>query len=189
MASGVIAEDVYKVLEDEMVIRLHDLEARFDQLANLDKVTEKEVKKALGMIQRAPALWSRLDLESMLALQSALFPNGITISQEGELTPIETPLMRVCRLLEPANANAQCDHGTWNRKEHGLNAGVSSSSEARPGRITEHRATTETQPLGTTQVACESTTCDVSEGAEENLVPQARLERATCGLGNRRSIL
>ncbi|HOH80440.1 MAG TPA: recombinase family protein, partial [Methanoregulaceae archaeon] len=186
MASGVISEEAYKMLEEELMKRIQDLEARAHKLANLDKITEKDVKKALGMIQRASVLWPRLDLESQMALQSALFPNGITISREGELSPIETPLMRVCRLMEPTSAGIQTAQSTWNRNEHGLTTSVSSTSVAGSGGKSHHGASTEKQSLGTIQVACESTTSDVSESDEENLVPQARLERTTCGLGPRR---
>ena len=189
MASGVIAEDAYKLLECELMKRLQNLESRSEQLANLDKITEKDVKKALQITQRSPALWPRLDLESMLALQSALFPSGITISSEGELKPIDTPLSMMCRLLAKTRTTSSSgENGTWNTGVHGLSpCSITSSSHAGDGKGCK-AASGGTQSLGTPQVACESTTCGVSEGTEENLVPQARLERTTCGLGNRRSI-
>ncbi len=186
MASGVIAEDAYRLMEGEMMTRLRNLEERSEQLDNLDRITEKDVRKALQIAQRSPALWPRLDLESMLALQSAIFPNGITIAQNGELSPIETPLSKVCSLLSRTAEASTGEHGTWNTGGHGLSpCSITSSNNAvtKNGRKDTSR---ENQPLGTSQVACESTSCDGSDNLEENVVPQARLERTTCGLGPRR---
>ncbi len=186
MASGVIAEDIYRVLEVEMKTRLRNLEERSEQLDNLDRITEKDVRKALQIAQRSPALWPRLDLEGMLALQSALFPNGILIAQNGELSPIETPLSKVCSLLSGSMKASTNEQGTWNTGVHGLSPCSITSSTSAIGRNGSRTASRENQPLGTSQVACESTPCDSSNNLEENVVPQARLERTTCGLGPRR---
>ena len=189
MASGVIAEEAYQLMEGEMMTRLRNLQVRSEQLENLDRITEKDVKKAIQITQRSPALWPRLDLESMLALQSAIFPNGITISSKGEITPIDTPLSLVCRLLEEtATAGTSGEQGTWNTGGHGLSPCSITSSTSAVGKNGSRTASRENQPLGTSQVACDSTLCDSSDNLEENVVPQARLERTTCGLGNRRSI-
>ncbi len=186
MSTGVIAEDVYKVMEDEMRKRIQNIEERSEHLSNLDRITEKDVKKALQIAQRSPALWPRLDLDSMLALQSAIFPNGITIAQNGELSPIETPLSKVCSLLSGSMKASTNEQGTWNTGVHGLSPCSITSSTSAIGRNGSRTASRENQPLGTSQVACESTPCDSSNNLEENVVPQARLERTTCGLGPRR---
>lgn len=162
-------------MEGEMMTRLRNLEERSEQLDNLDRITEKDVKKALQIAQRSPALWPRLDLEGMLALQSAIFPNGITIAQNGELSPIETPLSKVCSLLSGSMKASTSEQGTWNTGGHSQPPCSTTSSGNAGDEEGRKAASGGTQSLGTPQVACESTTCGVSEGAEENLVPQARL--------------
>lgn len=155
LSSGVLDKQSFGIVQETHLSRIRQFEARQGQLENLDSISDEAVQKALDVFCKAPSVWPTLDLEKKQLLQNALFPEGVTMTRDGELIALSTPLSRINELLNESvksigKSTKQRTCNSTERKLSDINSNKIRNTEVIDTSSTGHRVSI---PLATAETA------------------------------------